>query len=115
MTRPTLNRETLACYKWLCAGEPGNVCNLIVREVEADARIGDKVLEIGRRIHSMVNQSFPAIARPDEPADFRETMRAGLARVDWDEIALLFVEQERWRARARALKAKRAAARKRRK
>jgi hypothetical protein len=115
VTRPTLNRETLAAYKWLCEGEPGNVCNRIVREVEAHAWVADKVAEIAAQIHGLVMESFPAIAKPGEPDDFRETMRAGLARVDWQEIALLFVEQERWRARARALKVKRAAARRRRK
>lgn len=114
--RPDLNHETRAAYKWLCdTGDVGTSCNRIVREVQAHAHYPDKVAEIADQIRDLVNAAFPAIVRPGEPDDFRATMRAGLERVDWTEVAVLFIEQEVWRSRARAAKVKRAQARGRRK
>ena len=116
--RPTLNTETAACWKWLTTTEGvGDECNLIVREVLAHAHVpgSDKVAEIAARIAEEIHGAFPAIIRPGEPADWREKMRQGLERVDWSEIALLFIEQERWRAKGRALRNKRKGLRRKRK
>jgi hypothetical protein len=110
-----MNLETRYAYRWLSQAPAAESCNRIVREVYGDAQTYDQVYEISHRIHAGVMAAFPRVVRADEPSDFREMMRAGLARVDWVQIALLFIEQEEWRKRQRKLKARRTLARNKRK